>query len=64
MSKCQSWLGHRYEGRYDEGSTEANFRMSRTNADEISKIIRAKKPITYVRDICVRCGHVIERAKP
>ena len=51
--------GHRYEARFDK-RLPADIPQNRLMlflADEI----KAMQNIVYVRDICVRCGHVIER---
>ena len=51
--------GHRYKARYDYG--EPDFSMFKSikvyNPDYIERF----KPKTYVKDICVRCGSVINR---
>lgn len=54
--KCTSWLGHKYEGRYSE-EIPGGFEAKRITTTAIVAL-RSK---TYERDICVRCGHVVEK---
>lgn len=62
---CTSWLGHKFQGRYDyrpyPGAVRAPGHYS---AGEAALVIRTMATSTYVRDVCVRCGHVIERSAP
>ena len=51
--------GHRYEARYDKGPSQ-EFRCT-GHADSILKLAEMHREVTYVRDICTHCGHVIER---
>jgi hypothetical protein len=58
--KCTSWLGHKFEARFDiKPYPGANF--LRASADATVKVINAQATRTYVRDVCVRCGATIER---
>lgn len=65
MEKCKSWFGHKYEPRYSKSAVLMEVTKlavaacnSTVGATDLMETSRAK---TYERDICVRCGHVIER---
>lgn len=45
---------HQFEARYDERPSEIATFFNR--APVVEK--------TYVRDVCVKCGYVVERKKP
>ncbi len=65
IPKCTSWLGHRFEGRYSSEPVEGSFpAMKAEGKIAIEAQVRMRCTYTYERDICVRCGHVIEKAKP
>lgn len=61
--------GHRFEPRYDKrlkaNSRDDWFWTTTTTTGPISAemIEAAKDSITYVHDVCVRCGMTIERAR-
>ncbi len=57
IPKCTSWRGHKFEARYSEKMPEEGFEMKGGS----SLALAAMKGKIYERDICVRCGHVIER---
>lgn len=61
--KCDGWFGPRcrFEARYDKGQTTVTKAGGQYSAEDIERIINAATPKTYVCDVCVRCGHVIER---
>jgi hypothetical protein len=76
MNKCKGifglLFGHKFEGRYNveksegkwplqEGSIESQ--ITSTNPDSVYAIIESSRDQkkTYVKDVCVRCGEVIER---
>lgn len=62
--KCTSIFGHRYEARYDLGKAEmphANFKNM--DGESMSEVIEKFRTKTYILDICVRCGHIIEKGK-
>lgn len=63
-AKCIGWSGHRFEARYDKGSVQGapsmNFRES-VDADGLALVLEQYRPITYVRDICIRCGATVEK---
>lgn len=64
VQKCTSWLGHKFQPRYSLSA--ASERVLDSLADGNSAVavqalldrFRAK---TYECDVCVRCGHVVER---
>lgn len=64
MSDCErkgKWFSScKFEPRYDVGPPVFS-RVTKVYGD-ISKIIEAMKPRTYVKDVCVHCGKEIVRA--
>ena len=68
MSDCERknawWRGCRFEARYDAPAAEfpAAFEFQGTAAS-MRAIVEAKRPKTYIRDVCIRCGKTIERQK-
>lgn len=60
--KCTSWLGHKFEGRYSLTAAvlPAGLKVS-IAVDSLSSIYERFRDATYVHDICVRCGHVVEK---
>lgn len=63
---CTGWFGqHKFVARYDYGEPhvpEGGIPYSPA-VDELGDILERMKSRTYVRDVCVRCGHIIERSK-
>ena len=55
--KCTSWLGHKFEARYDSEFPDQHSKMSNVTAG----MLHALRKQTYVKDICVRCGEVVKR---
>ena len=54
------WLGCKFEPRYDKSEPrwEGNFTYTGfSGAERLDQL----RQITYVRDVCVRCGSTIER---
>lgn len=62
MEKCISWLGHKFVARYDLGARDLS-RFIKFNTYDMNGFIEAMKPKTYVHDVCVRCGQIVERKK-
>jgi hypothetical protein len=58
-------LRHRYEPRYDKSAAQhpASFEMEAFPVDGLVGFMETLRSVTYIRDVCVRCGHVIERVK-
>lgn len=54
-------FGCKFEGRFDLSVPTAMEIKGGTMAGQIA-FLEASKAETYVRDVCVRCGKVIERA--
>ena len=53
--------GCRFEARYDKAALDlTKIGRAQASADQI-KAMCAK---TYVHDICIRCGRVVERSTP
>jgi len=62
---CQSWRGHRFEGRYDKkNDSRFSFEHKDSTASICMLLEASRGGDFYVRDVCVRCGHTIERCKP
>lgn len=60
--RFNKWIrGCKFEARYDEGAPAVNDATG--FSDGVVRVIRASKSVTYVRDVCVRCGRTIERPK-
>lgn len=67
MSECEragKWFGAcRFEERFDKGppdTTKIGFKdISNVDGNAFFETCR---PITYVHDICIRCGKVVSRA--
>lgn len=57
--KCQSMWGHKYEARFDKGEMPP-LRIEGMSGHSIESFCK----LTYVHDICVRCGHVVKRERP
>lgn len=63
MNKLCNWLGHNYQPRFDK--TPARFSIDGARGFSSGEIARMAEPfrqVTYVRDVCKRCGATIERA--
>ena len=57
--KCTSWLGHKFEARYQKSAAKTpSIGEARGN---IVEILEAFRDVTYVHDICVRCGEIVRR---
>ena len=65
VPKCTSWLGHKFEGRFSYVNPVMMKFMERvTKIDRLpSDFMEKSRDVAYECDICVRCGHVIERPK-
>ena len=63
--KAATWLtfGHRYQPRFDYGLPTVTKAWGGA-VSTVPEIIESSKPRTYVHDICVRCGDVIQRPSP
>lgn len=65
LTKCTSWLGHKFEGRYSLSPAQLPPGLKVSIAvDSLSSIYERFRTQTYVHDICVRCGHVVRKDKP
>ena len=67
-ARCNGLSGvHRFQARYDLSPATTYPKEVSTFAGVDPSIIalcEQSRQRTYVRDICVKCGAVIERAKP
>ena len=53
---------HRFEARYDKGPADMSGWKSFSGSGSIVRQLAEKhRTVTYVCDICVRCGKIIER---
>lgn len=65
LPKCKSWLGHKFAARYSAGAAvlPPNLKVS-IAVDSLASIYERFRPVTYERDVCVRCGATVERPSP
>jgi hypothetical protein len=63
LPKCTHRLGHKFEGRYSvrPGKMPSSEELFWTGYSTSTQLIKAAVVKTYERDVCVRCGHVIEK---
>lgn len=62
MSKYNSWFGHHFEARYSYGPA-GQIKVEATLHGTLAEILEASKAKTYVHDVCVRCGKIIDARK-
>ena len=61
--RCTSWLGHKFEARFDVSNPALEKLIGSIASIEIrDTTIHAMQSRTYVGDICVRCGATVHRA--
>ena len=53
---------HQFEARYDKSPADISMFKSLSGAGSVQMIEKLRK-VTYVHDICVRCGKTILRNK-
>ena len=61
VPNCTSMRGHKFEGRYDEKPTGQGGSFQGGPVEAIYALRELTICKIYVRDVCVRCGHTIER---
>jgi len=64
VNRCPNTIrgDHRFEARYDTSAAKLSQLSSfRIDGIDAAGILRQMRDVTYVRDVCVRCGEVIER---
>lgn len=63
VPKCTSIWGHKFEARYSKGPAVGHGKISLGYAESeaVCDVLEAYRQVTYEADICVRCGHVVER---
>jgi hypothetical protein len=55
-------FGCKFGPRYDTGAPTIGYKPSMVdNSTDIARVLNASKVVTYVRDVCERCGKTIER---
>lgn len=57
VPKCQSVFGHHFQARYDTSGAKGLPPKMDTSIGALEYF----RDVTYVRDVCVRCGETIER---
>lgn len=60
MSGCTSWLGHKFEARYDN-EPGGDIKCGPLVGQRLVDVIKATNRQTYIHDICVRCGEIKRR---
>lgn len=62
MNQCpNSWRGaHKYKARYDVVPPD-DVKSIKGDIVDIISFVNALSKKTYVKDICVKCGHEIRR---
>jgi hypothetical protein len=61
--RCKGLTGvHRFEARFDVRLPDG-FNVGRVSstAEGVSMVVESHKSRIYIRDVCVKCGAVIER---
>jgi hypothetical protein len=62
VNRCSSWLGHKFEARYDiRPQIGGNFEG--VSSVDVVAVVNAQAKRDYVRDVCIRCGATVERSK-
>ena len=63
--KCTSWRGHRFEARYSTRPIVLPAqKMQELLWLSMDDLKRLTEPVrTYECDVCVRCGHVVQKAE-
>lgn len=57
-------MSHKYEPRYDLGTADVQgFKVEGISLAGLRSILETLCTRTYVRDVCIKCGHIIERQK-
>lgn len=61
--KCTSIFGHKFEARFSyQNPAMIKFFERATQIDRLTgDFVEDCRDVTYERDICVRCGHVVEK---
>lgn len=60
VPKCTSWRGHKFEPRYSE--TPPTILSLAAVLESVSRrLIEALTVQKYECDVCVRCGHVVQK---
>lgn len=64
VPKCTSRWGHKFRPRYSMSAAvlPPDLKVS-IAVDSLTGIYSQFREVRYEADICVRCGHLIERAK-
>lgn len=63
MNWCKTFGGHHYEPRYDEVPLDITAKSIKSHNCDVNELRSLFVRRLYVKDICVRCGDVVERNK-
>lgn len=62
IPRCTSRWGHKFVGRYSKGPANVPLNTPLSIVvDSLADIYERFRPVTYERDVCVRCGATVER---
>lgn len=61
VGKCTSWLGHHFEPRYSKGPAVHGKVSFNQFYSDMEDVLERYRPVTYERDVCVRCGATVEK---
>lgn len=64
MTDCPrlgKWFGCRFQPRFDKSEPKIDHSFQYTGSAGAERLEQFRQ-VTYVRDVCVRCGKTIERA--
>ena len=64
--KCTNWLGHKYEARHSvlpltTPPKFTDYAVHSMTESTFLELAQLRAGSAYERDICVRCGHVVEK---
>lgn len=63
IPKCTSWRGHKFEARYSTGPGRKLTEPEMWHAwpYDLTTLSEKTRRKTYECDVCVRCGHVVQK---
>lgn len=64
VPKCTSIWGHKFEARYSYAAPAITKLGEVWDAEATVQVLNALAAKDYQHDVCVRCGHVVERKTP
>lgn len=64
MTPCTAWRGvHRFKARYDNTGVDPQI-LTKVRIERLSTVnavLDACRTKTYVHDICIKCGAIVQR---